>query len=137
MNLLTRMFRRSGKVPKACMISPMSLPFGPGPFVFSKTKPMDAGDAADMRALITQVTDELREMLLLKNAAYGNSASDPLRVFSQCGSVEAINVRLDDKLSRLARGSNAGEDPEWDIMGYLVLKRCVVRSNEAKAKAKN
>lgn len=86
-----------------------------------------------MAQLIVEITDDLREMLLQKNAAYGNSASDPLRIFSRCDAVEAINVRMDDKLSRMARGSNAGEDAEWDLMGYLVLKRCVIRAKIRKA----
>lgn len=88
---------------------------------------MSEPDQADMRALITQITDEVREMLLIKNAAYGNSAADPVRVFSRCDAVEAINVRMDDKLSRIARGSDAGEDTEWDLIGYLILKRAVMR----------
>ena len=60
-------------------------------------------------------------MLHEKNQAYGNSALEPLRVFSRADPVEQIRVRLDDKLSRLARGSAAGEDAVLDLMGYLVL----------------
>ena len=67
--------------------------------------------------------DELREMLIAKNKAYGNSALDPVRIFSRSPPDEQIRVRLDDKLSRLARGSAAGEDVEIDIMGYLILLR--------------
>jgi hypothetical protein len=76
-----------------------------------------------VRSAIVSVCDELREMLLAKNDAYGNSALDPIRCFSKAGAVEQLNVRLDDKLSRLMRGSAAGEDVELDLMGYLVLKR--------------
>ena len=73
--------------------------------------------------MIVAECDGIKEMLLQKNAAYGNSALDPVRIFSRASSVEQINVRLDDKLSRLSRGNNAGEDVELDIMGYLVLRR--------------
>jgi hypothetical protein len=76
-----------------------------------------------VRSAIASVCDELREMLLAKNDAYGNSALDPIRCFSKVSMVEQLNVRLDDKLSRLMRGSAAGEDVELDLMGYLVLKR--------------
>ena len=62
-------------------------------------------------------------MLVAKNAAYGDSALDPVRVFSHADPVEQILVRIDDKLSRLARGSAAGEDVEQDLMGYLILLR--------------
>ena len=82
---------------------------------------------SEVREAIKAVTDELRELLLAKNEAYGNSALDPLRCFSKANPVEQINVRLDDKLSRIMRGHAAGEDAEWDMMGYLVLKRVALR----------
>ena len=72
---------------------------------------------------ILQICNEVAEMLIKKNRDYGNSALDPVRIFSKTDTIEQLNVRMDDKLSRLARGSNAGEDPEWDLIGYLVLKR--------------
>lgn len=62
-------------------------------------------------------------MLHHKNRNYGNSALSPLRIFSKASPIEQLLVRLDDKLSRLARGSAAGEDAELDAMGYLVLLR--------------
>ncbi len=75
--------------------------------------------ASDVRA----VTDSIASLLIEKNAAYGDSALNPVRVFSKADPVEQIRVRLDDKLSRLARGSAAGEDVELDLIGYLVLLR--------------
>ena len=77
----------------------------------------------DVQALIGEECDLLKQMLVEKNKAYGNSALDPLRVFSKAEPEEQILVRLDDKLSRLARGSAAGEDVELDLMGYIVLLR--------------
>lgn len=68
----------------------------------------------------------LAELLVAKNKAYGDSAINPLRVFSKASAVEQIKVRLDDKLSRLARGTERGavsEDTERDLCGYLILKR--------------
>lgn len=62
-------------------------------------------------------------MLHQKNAAYGNSALEPLRIFSRASTIEQILVRIDDKLSRLGRGQLGGEDAELDMMGYLVLLR--------------
>ena len=77
-----------------------------------------------MADLIREVTRDLNDMLVEKNRRYGNSALDPLRIFSAADPVEAINVRMDDKLSRIKnRQSDEDEDPEWDLMGYLVLKR--------------
>jgi hypothetical protein len=77
----------------------------------------------DVAGLIGRECDAIKAMLLAKNAAYGNSALSPVRIFSRAPVDEQIRVRLDDKLSRLARGSNAGEDVEADIIGYLVLLR--------------
>jgi len=80
-----------------------------------------------------QIMDEclaIARLLVEKNAAYGNSALEPVRVFSRATPVEQILVRLDDKLSRLARGSAAGEDVVLDLMGYLVLLRIAMREQE-------
>jgi len=76
--------------------------------------------------------DAIKVMLLEKNSRYGNSALDPLRIFSKSDLDEQINVRIDDKLSRLARGNLAGdtEDVVADLIGYLVLKRVAKRLAE-------
>jgi hypothetical protein len=76
---------------------------------------------------VDAVVGEISSMLIAKNAAYGNAALDPVRVFSKASPVEQILVRIDDKLSRLARGSAAGEDVEMDLLGYLVLLRIARR----------
>lgn len=80
--------------------------------------------------LIAQECDDLKVLLLLKNSSYGDSAIDPVRIFSKADPVEQIKVRLDDKLSRLARGSAAGEDVEQDLLGYLILLRVARRKSE-------
>jgi len=79
--------------------------------------------STDVRKLIENECDELKKTLIAKNKAYGNSAFDPIRIFSKADTEEQLRVRLDDKLSRLVRGKAAGEDVELDIMGYLVLLR--------------
>lgn len=71
---------------------------------------------------VTAVTAEVCEMLISKNKSYGNSALDPVRIFSKATTDEQIRVRIDDKLSRLARGAEyGGEDTILDLIGYLVL----------------
>jgi len=75
-------------------------------------------------------------MLIAKNAAYGASAFEPLRIFSRADPVEQLNVRIDDKLSRIARGSEyAGDDTEPDLIGYLVLRRVARQLAEGEAVA--
>lgn len=71
--------------------------------------------------LLMGVALGLGEFLVRKNKAYGDSALAPLRVFSNASMEEQIRVRIDDKLSRLARGHAAGEDAIVDLAGYLIL----------------
>jgi hypothetical protein len=86
-----------------------------------------ANHDADPRARIVEICDGVKEMLLAKNRAYGNSALEPVRIFSKADPVEQIRVRIDDKLSRLARGHAAGEDVVDDLIGYLVLLKVALR----------
>lgn len=65
-------------------------------------------ESAPMGFSIAMECLRLASMLMDKNAAYGNSAIQPLRVFSKASVEEQILVRIDDKLSRLARGQAAG-----------------------------
>jgi hypothetical protein len=72
--------------------------------------------------LIENVCSDIQEMLIQKNRAYGDSALDPVRIFSKSDAVEQIYVRIDDKLSRVKRGHEyPGDDTIKDLVGYLVL----------------
>jgi hypothetical protein len=72
--------------------------------------------------LIENVCSDIQEMLIQKNRAYGDSALDPVRVFSKSDPVEQIYVRIDDKLSRVKRGHEyPGDDTIKDLVGYLIL----------------
>lgn len=75
------------------------------------------------RERIEQVCDEVKALLVAKNAAYGDSATNPVRIFSRSSAEEALLVRIDDKLSRIARGHEAGDDTILDLIGYLVMLR--------------
>jgi hypothetical protein len=78
----------------------------------------------DVQRRIAHECDELKKFLLAKNIAYGNSALDPVRIFSQASAEEQLLVRIDDKLSRIKRGhAVAQEDTTKDLIGYLVLLR--------------
>lgn len=71
---------------------------------------------------IAETCDSIKELLLEKNRKYGDSALNPVRVFSKSDSIEQIRVRIDDKLSRL-RNQQQDEDEDVinDLIGYLVL----------------
>ena len=82
---------------------------------------------------IRSVCNEVAEMLIEKNRSYGDSALSPLRCFSkEASGIEQLNVRMDDKLSRLLRGNGNHwkEDVEKDLIGYLILKRVALKRQE-------
>ena len=72
---------------------------------------------------LLSITKEVTDLLIQKNKAYGNTALNPVKVFSKLDSTEAICARLDDKLSRIAnKGINdKTEDTLDDLIGYLLL----------------
>ena len=73
---------------------------------------------------IRKVCDDIAELLITKNRKYGNSALQPSRIFSKASSIEQINVRIDDKLSRIKnQQEDEDEDVTSDLIGYLVLKK--------------
>ena len=77
-----------------------------------------------MKDKIESTCDSIKQLLLDKNAKYGNSALNPVRVFSKADNVEQLLVRIDDKLSRIARGAGmeaTDEDTLNDLIGYLIL----------------
>jgi len=72
---------------------------------------------------IKQKCKELEELLLSKNSKYGNSALEPLNVFSPANAVAGIKMRIDDKLKRIKNAGlvDATEDTLQDLAGYLIL----------------
>ena len=67
--------------------------------------------------------NEIRDLLLAKNKAYGDSALEPDNIFSKLDSAQGICARIDDKLSRI---KNVGlddntEDTLDDLIGYMIL----------------
>ena len=72
---------------------------------------------------VTQVLEEIQNLLIAKNQKYGNSALEPLGVFSKLDSKEGLLIRIDDKLKRIKNGSLERDDEDVinDLIGYLVL----------------
>ncbi len=89
--------------------------------------------ASEPTTMKDKISDELQQIetfLHDKNDAYGNSALDPVRVFSRTDTAEQLRVRIDDKLSRLMRGGEyPGDDTVLDLVGYLVLLRIAERDD--------
>lgn len=71
---------------------------------------------------IIEACEQIKMMLLEKNRKYGDSALNPVRVFSKADAGEQLKVRMDDKLSRIQNAQDDDlEDPMMDLTGYLVL----------------
>lgn len=74
--------------------------------------------------LIVEECESIKEMLLEKNRKYGDSAVNPIRIFSKASPKEQILVRLDDKVNRWKnQQSDEDEDVILDLIGYLILYR--------------
>jgi len=78
-----------------------------------------------MQENITKTCEGLARLLVAKNQRYGNSALEPMRVFSQADPADGILVRLDDKLSRIKYASSNDKplrkNDIVDMLGYLIL----------------
>lgn len=79
---------------------------------------------------IVRVCTDISVMLQEKNFAYGDSALDPVRIFSKANAIEQLLVRIDDKLSRFARGNEyPGDNDIDDLIGYLILLKIAKERN--------
>ena len=79
----------------------------------------------------------IRDLLLEKNAKYGDSALTPIRVFSKLDSEEAICARIDDKMSRIKNNGITAdtEDTISDLIGNLILLK-IARKDRIKKNIK-
>jgi hypothetical protein len=77
---------------------------------------------------IRKECNNLADVLCEKNRKYGNSALEPIRIFSKASAIDQILTRLDDKITRIRnQQSDDTEDTEFDIAGYLILLRIARR----------
>jgi hypothetical protein len=73
----------------------------------------------------------IAQMLIEKNISYGDSALDPVRIFSKANPIEQLHVRIDDKLSRLMKGTeHIGDNDIDDLIGYLILLKVAKEKND-------
>ena len=73
--------------------------------------------------LIIETSTGVMNLLLEKNAAYGDSALNPVGIFSRGNAVDSLCARIDDKLMRIkSKGiTPSTEDTVQDLIGYLIL----------------
>ena len=79
-------------------------------------------EALTFEQKVRDILHGMADLLVEKNAAYGNSALDPVRIFSKADTTEQLYVRLDDKINRVKQGHEyPGDDTIRDIIGYCTL----------------
>jgi len=72
---------------------------------------------------IKEVITEVKDLLIEKNRAYGDSAISPSNIFSNGDALDSLGARIDDKLMRIKNTgiTDKTEDTLIDLIGYLVL----------------
>jgi hypothetical protein len=124
-----------------CLGNPSRPFWRPGPWIVKEemdrarafTNQMIPEYQPDTQDLIWDECEAIRDLLLEKNRKYGDSAIHPVRIFSKADPVAQIDVRIDDKISRIRSAQDDDtEDPELDLIGYLILKRVAKRAGVEK-----
>ena len=82
--------------------------------------------------LIKKVVKEMEDLLITKNRAYGDSATNPSNIFSSGSPIESLCARIDDKLMRIQnKGINdKTEDTVSDLIGYLILLKVAMHKEK-------
>ena len=85
------------------------------------------------REKIIRETTRVENLLLRKNASYGDSALKPANVFAKGSAVENLCSRIDDKLMRIKnKGINVNTtDTIDDLIGYLILLNIALKDAES------
>jgi hypothetical protein len=80
---------------------------------------------------IKRIGAEVTNLLLQKNAAYGDSALHPANIFAKGSAVDNLCCRIDDKLMRIKnRGiDDKTEDTLLDLIGYFILLKISIENN--------
>ena len=74
-----------------------------------------------MQEEIKKKCDEIRDLLIEKNIAYGNSVFDKGLLF-EVDPMYAIQARINDKLNRIkSKETYMSENDLTDVTGYLIL----------------
>jgi hypothetical protein len=102
-------------------VDPVSVPTLDQAWIDSMSKPK--GEPT-FEYKVRNECERIADLLISKNKKYGNSALDPVRIFSTVDRLEQLRVRIDDKLYRISNGSlDEDEDVVQDLIGYLILYR--------------
>jgi hypothetical protein len=70
---------------------------------------------------IIRTCEALKRFLLEKNKRYGNSALEPINIFSKLPAEEGMKLRMDDKIKRIKNSSELRKNDIIDLSGYIIL----------------
>lgn len=76
---------------------------------------------AEFKRKLNEVLNSLNDFLVAKNQNYGNSALNPVGIFSKGGAEDGILRRMDDKLNRIKNSDVLRKNDIVDLMGYLAI----------------
>ena len=94
-------------------------------------------DTMPTQQKIAELTEAIRDLLLYKNGRYGDSALNPKKIFYKGDARNAILIRLDDKLGRVAANTDGTPriNDVADIIGYCMLLLISMGATQADIKA--
>ena len=81
---------------------------------------------------IVRIMDSTKNLLLYKNEKYGDSALNPLGIFTKGEAIVNLGARMEDKLMRLKEVGMTAEsiDTLYDLQGYLTLMIIAIERDE-------
>jgi len=84
-----------------------------------------------MQEKIKKKCEDLKNLLLSKNASYGNSVFERGVVFD-VDPIYAIKARINDKINRLKNNDSTfdSENDLQDLTGYLILLQVIIEESE-------
>jgi hypothetical protein len=87
---------------------------------------------SDTKEKIIQIADSVKNLLIAKNEAYGDSALKPAKIFARGSAIDNLCSRIDDKLMRIKNGgiNELTEDTITDLIGYLILLKIAIADEQ-------
>ena len=65
--------------------------------------------------------DNFSKFIIEKNKRYGDSALNPVQIFSKLDSNNSLCIRIDDKINRIKNNNELRKNDIVDLVGYLSL----------------
>lgn len=70
---------------------------------------------------VNKITEGLNGLIQYKNKNYGDSAINPLKIFNKVESNNAIEIAIDNKISRIQNAESLRKNDITDLVCYGIL----------------